>query len=347
MRTDDFDFDLPDSAIAQHPVHRGQSRLLWLDETGDRRHRSVADLPELLDPDDLLVVNDTKVIPARLFGRRAGGGKTEILLLERHHDTEWTALARPAKRLREGSRLTFGDPAVAQAEIVAKLDAGQVTLRFDAAIDPLLTELGEMPLPPYIDRPPSADDADRYQTVYARRAGAVAAPTAGLHFSTELLEALDRRGIARTAITLHVGPGTFRPVKADQVHDHRMDAERWWISPETADAIARCRARGGRMVAVGTTVVRTLETAAREDGVIRSGHGATELFITPGFDWRAVDVLMTNFHLPRSTLLMLVAAFAGQERVLAAYREAVEAGYRFYSYGDAMLTSRYHPPTEG
>lgn len=339
MLTEDFDFHLPDSAIAQHPAPHGQSRLLVVDGEGEERHRAVADLPSLLQPGDLLVVNDTRVLPARLYGRRRpGGGRIEILLAEKTGPQRWDALVKPGRRAQPGTVIDFEDGL--SAEVERKGDDGRHGLVFSDEVETWLETFGHIPLPPYIKRSDDANDRHDYQTVFAQNPGAIAAPTAGLHFTPELLADLERHGVERTAVTLHVGLGTFKPVKVDLVHEHQMDAERFVISPETAAAIARTRAQGGRVVAVGTTVVRTLESAAAADGVVHAGSGRTELFITPGFNFRAVDALLTNFHLPRSTLLMLVSAFAGRERVLAAYEEAVIEGYRFYSYGDAMLLTR-------
>ncbi len=340
MLTRDFDFELPDDRIAQRPAERGESRLLVLDAAGEARHRRVADLPELLRPGDLLVVNNTRVVPARLFARRAGtGGQIEILLVERVAAREWDALLKPAKRARPGTRLAVGDGL--EAEVVQKGEDGRHRLRFSQPVEGFLDRLGHVPLPPYIKRPDEAADRERYQTVFASRPGAIAAPTAGLHFTTGILDRLDARGIERAEVTLHVGIGTFKPVTAELVHEHRMEAERYEVPAPTAAALRRVRERGGRVVAVGTTVVRTLEAAARRGGgTVPAGSDTTDLFITPGFRFQVVDVLLTNFHLPRSTLLMLVSAFAGRERVLAAYREAIARGYRFYSYGDAMLAER-------
>ena len=349
MLTADFHFDLPESSIAQEPVPRGSGRLLVLDRQGDERHRQISDLPEFLRPGDLLVVNDTRVIPARLFGTRPpNGGKAELLLVEKTGPRTWRALGRPGKRLRPGTRVDFPDSPV-HAEIGERLDEGQIEVRFSVEIEPHLESLGHVPLPPYIRREDRQEDHRAYQTVYARHDGAVAAPTAGLHFNEEILDALTARGVERAAVTLHVGIGTFKPVTADKVEDHPMDEERYILGADTVRAVEACRARGGRVVAVGTTVVRTLESAARlvEPGApLPEGPGRTRLFITPGFDFRVVDALLTNFHLPCSTLLMLVSALAGRDmeqgrdRVLAAYREAVDAGYRFYSYGDAMFLER-------
>lgn len=344
MLISDYDFTLPDSAIAQEAAPRGESRLLVLAESGAARHRRIADLPELLRPGDLLVVNDTRVIPARLFARRegspggGGGGRIELLLVEKRDEREWECLVRPGRKALPGTRLRLGDELA--AEVVARLGDGRRSIRFSAALEPHLESLGHVPLPPYIKRPDAAADRERYQTIFASRPGAIAAPTAGLHFTPELLDQLAARGVGREAVTLHVGIGTFKPVTVELVHEHRMDEERWEVPAATAAAIAATRARGGRVVAVGTTVVRTLESvAATHDGEVVAGAGRTSLFITPGYSFRAVDALLTNFHLPRSTLLLLVCAFAGRERVLAAYREAIERGYRFYSYGDAMFVT--------
>lgn len=339
MLTRDFDYDLPDDAIAQEAAPRAASRLLVMDAAGVARHRRVRDLPELLEPGDLLVINDTRVLPARLLGRRhPGGGKVELLLAERFDERTWDALAKPGRKAKPGTVIDLA-PGLT-AEVIAKERDGRHRVRFSEPIEPRLEEIGHVPLPPYIQRPDAPRDRDRYQTVYARQPGAIAAPTAGLHFTDELLETIRRRGVEVVPVTLHVGLGTFKPVTAKLVHEHVMDRERYEIPDATARALARTRQRGGRVVAMGTTVVRTLEGAARSDGTVPPGSGSTDLFITPGYHFRVVDVLVTNFHLPRSTLLMLVSAFAGRERVLEAYREAVEAGYRFYSYGDAMLAER-------
>lgn len=340
MLASDFDFELPASAIAQEAAPRGTSRLLRLDASGAERHAGIRDLPAILRPGDLLVLNDTRVIPARLFARRAGAGgaAVELLLIEKQSPLRWECLAKPGRRAKVGTRLLLG--AGVEAEVVAKQDDGRHTLDFSVAIEPHLEALGHVPLPPYIARADRAEDRARYQTIWAREPGAIAAPTAGLHFSEELLQRLDERGVERAFVTLHVGIGTFKPVTTELVHEHRMERERFAIPAPTVDAIARARRDGRRIVAVGTTVVRTLESAAAATGEIGAGAGSTELFITPGFRFRAVDLLLTNFHLPRSTLLMLVSAFAGRERVLAAYAEAIAHGYRFYSYGDAMLVAR-------
>lgn len=340
MLVDEFDYDLPADRIAQEPVPRGTSRLLVLDAEGGGRHRYIDDLPELLSPGDLLVVNDTRVIPARLFARRdPGGGKVELLLAEKTGETEWTCLVKPGRKARPGTRLTLLPEL--EAEVTARGEGGRHTVRFSRPIEPFLDEIGHVPLPPYIHRLDRPEDRRRYQTVFARQEGAIAAPTAGLHFTDELMRRLEERGVETASVTLHVGLGTFKPVAADLVHEHRMDEERYQLPEATVEAVARTRAGGGTVVAVGTTVVRTLEgVAAAHGGRLVAGNGRTDLFIYPGFRFQVVDRLLTNFHLPRSTLLMLVCALAGRERVLAAYDEAIANGYRFYSYGDAMLVRR-------
>jgi S-adenosylmethionine:tRNA ribosyltransferase-isomerase len=331
--TSDFDYDLPAGSIAQEPAPRGESRLLVLDRTGPERHSRVRDLPRWLRPGDLLVLNDTRVIPARLFGRGAGGGQMEILLVERTGDLEWDALVKPGKRARPGARIELEDGI--SAEVIEKRE-DRYRLRFSEPVEPHLERLGHIPLPPYIHRPDTPEDRERYQTVYARAPGAVAAPTAGLHFTADLLREIEEAGVGIARVTLHVGIGTFKPVSAERIEEHRMERERYEIGEEAAEAIRRAE----RVVAVGTTVVRTLESAAIGKREVRAGSGSTGLFITPGFQFQVVDALLTNFHLPRSTLLMLVSAFAGRERVLDAYAEAVREGYRFYSYGDAMFAER-------
>ena len=343
MRVDDFDFDLPADRIAQAPLaRRGESRLLVLDrQTEQRCDRCFADLPEWLRPGDLLVRNDARVLRARLRGERSSGGAVEVLLLEqlaRNADSEiWSCLARPGRRLRAGERVRLAGGV--EGEWLESADADgvrHVRLRGARPITAVLEEHGEVPLPPYIQRRPGPADVEAYQTVYATSPGAVAAPTAGLHFTRELDEALVARGIEIVALTLHVGIGTFLPVRTNVVEEHRLAPERVDIPAATAAALACARAERRRIVAVGTTTVRALE--GREiAGGIGAGSGPVSLFITPGFRFRVVDAMITNFHLPRSTLLMLVSAFAGRERVLDAYRHAVAAGYRFFSYGDAML----------
>jgi S-adenosylmethionine:tRNA ribosyltransferase-isomerase len=356
MRVELFDFELPEERIALRPASpRDAARLLAVRPGAEPpfEDRTVRDLPDLLRPGDVLVLNDTRVIPARLWGLRARGEATarvEILLHKREGPERWRAFARPAKRLAIGDRIRFGEDSESMACLLASLDAeveakgegGEVTLRFafaGPALDEAVARLGDMPLPPYIAGKRAADERDRsdYQTVYAVEEGAVAAPTAGLHFTDDLFRGLDERGIARQTVTLHVGAGTFLPVKAEDTSEHRMHAEWGTVSAATADALNAARARGGRIVAIGTTSLRLLESAAREDGTIAPFAGETDLFITPGYRFRAVDALMTNFHLPRSTLFMLVSAFAGLDAMQAAYAHAIAHGYRFYSYGDACL----------
>ena len=340
MLTSDFDYRLPTELIAQEAVPRGESRLLNLGRDGTRRHLQISDLPDLLSAGDLLVVNNTKVLPARLHAwREATGAQIELLLVERLSETHWTALLKPGRRVRRDTRLLLADGL--GVEIREKLEDGRFRIQFSEPIEPHLESLGHVPLPPYIKREDQPEDRTRYQTVFARILGAIAAPTAGLHFDGDLLSRLDEAGVGIAELTLHVGIGTFKPVTSELVHEHRMEAERYRVPAETALAIEDARRRGGRIVAVGTTSVRTLETVARQTGgSIVEGEGSTDLFITPGFPFQVVDLLLTNFHLPRSTLLMLVAAFAGRERILEAYAEAVERRYRFFSYGDAMLIER-------
>jgi S-adenosylmethionine:tRNA ribosyltransferase-isomerase len=344
MRLSDFDFDLPQDRIAQHPARpRDAARLLHVgrDALADCR---VRDLPALLRRGDVLVVNDTRVIPAQLTARR-GAARIGITLDQPRADGAWHALARNARRLRIGDTLAFEGTVDLHATVLARDDDGGVTLAFDrhdAAFAEALRRAGALALPPYIARPtgPLPADQDDYQTMFAEREGAVAAPTAGLHFTPALLAALEQHGIRRVTLTLHVGAGTFLPVRTDDVAQHRMHAERGAITEGAAAAINAARGAGGRVVAVGTTSLRLLETATCDDGVIRPFAGDTSLFIVPGYRFRAVDVLLTNFHLPRSTLFMLVCAFAGTVTMRRAYAHAVEAGYRFHSYGDACLLER-------
>lgn len=346
MRTDDFDFDLPRELIAQHPFEpRDQARLLQVGPAAGLTglaDREVSDLPALLRAGDLLVTNDTRVIPARLTGRRGTSG-VEVTLHQAVDGGTWKAFARPARKLSPGDRIEFAPDFSAQ--VTDKGDAGEVTLAFERRDGELLAALeahGIMPLPPYIQRTRSGDPRDRqdYQTVFARRDGAVAAPTAGLHFTPALLQRLEERGIGRVNVTLHVGAGTFLPVKSEEVEAHTMHSETGEIGAEAAERINAARAAGGRIVAVGTTSLRLLESVAAPDGKLSAFTGETSLFILPGYRFKTVDLLMTNFHLPRSTLFMLVCAFAGKERMEAAYAHAIQAGYRFYSYGDASLLER-------
>ena len=340
VRTDDFDYHLPEDRIAQRPVRRGTSRLLVLDRgRGATEHRRIGELPDLLDGDDLLLLNDTRVIPARLEARRPTGRRFELLLLREIGDGDWECLLRPSARGRAGERLRLTDGT--EVELIGPRGEGRWTIRFDPRLElERLEALGETPLPPYIRREsgPVPEDRTDYQTVYAAVPGAIAAPTAGLHFTRELLDRIDERGIERAFVTLHVGIGTFRPVSAECVSDHRMHSE-WYRFPETAArSVNRALADRRRVVCVGTTTVRALEGAlAVGRGRVVSGDAWTDIFITPGFEFKGVGALLTNFHLPRSTLLMLVSALAGRARVLAAYDEAIAAGYRFFSYGDAML----------
>ena len=332
-----YDFDLPPHLIAARPANpRDSARLLHI--AGGLSDRGVCDLPQLLRRGDILVVNDTKVIPAHLVGKR-GAAKVEITLHRQEGAGVWRGLARPAKRLKPGDRVEFGG--ALSAEVIAR-NEGEVTLSFgldDAAMREALARHGAVPLPPYIPREQGADVQDQadYQTLFARAEGAVAAPTAGLHFTPALLDALQAAGIVRASVTLHVGPGTFLPIKTDDIRAHRMHAERATLTDEAASAINAARGAGGRIVAVGSTALRTLESAAGDDGILRAFDGDTSLFITPGYRFKSVDVLMTNFHLPRSTLFVLVAAFGGLARMRAAYGHAIQAGYRFFSYGDACL----------
>jgi S-adenosylmethionine:tRNA ribosyltransferase-isomerase len=335
-----LDYELPASAIAQHPLaERDAARLLCVDRpTGVLADRIVRELPELLAP-SLIVVNDTRVIPARLFGNKASGGKVELLLVERSSPPgareRWIALAK-GKNLRTGSELQFG-PQLNGRVLERDARGYLVELAAEPTVAHALAALGQVPLPPYIERAAAAADVSRYQTVYAAHDGAVAAPTAGLHLTSELLDRLRAAGNELASVTLHVGPGTFAPLRSDDLRSHVMHEERYEIPEATADAIARARSQGRRVLAIGTTVVRALETAADEEGRIRPGAGRTAIFIYPPYRFRAVDALLTNFHLPRSTLLALVMAFAGEDLVRRAYRHAVGSGYRFYSYGDAML----------
>jgi S-adenosylmethionine:tRNA ribosyltransferase-isomerase len=344
---DAYEYPLPPELIAQQPLaRRDASRLLVLERaTGSLSHRAFSDLPELLHPGDLLVTNRSRVFPARLLGRREGGGDAEILLVRRREADVWDALVRPGRRLRVGAEIEVAPGFRVRMEHPEAPAGGppgtplrRVRLLLEA-LDPdaALERHGHVPLPPYIRRPDVPEDRERYQTVFAREAGSVAAPTAGLHFTPELLGRLQARGVERAEVVLHVGPGTFRPVEVEDVRQHRVDPERFSIPPETAATVDRARADGRRVVAVGTTTTRVLESALDETGRVRPGDGETDLVIVPGFRFRATGALVTNFHLPRSSLLLLVSAFAGRERVLAGYAEAVRLRYRFYSYGDAML----------
>jgi S-adenosylmethionine:tRNA ribosyltransferase-isomerase len=352
MRVDEFDFELPEERIALRPAHpRDAARLLVARPGGALEDRSVRDLPALLRAGDIMVFNDTKVIPAQLRGRRERDGNVAqiiVNLIERIDEAEWWALARPGKRLAIGDRIAFGHEGrvcllgTLAATVMEKAADGRVRLAFQfhgTFLDEAIATIGEAPLPPYIAQRRAPDDQDLadYQTIYATHEGAVAAPTAGLHFTPELVARLDAAGIERAFLTLHVGAGTFLPVKAEDTSGHTMHAERGTIDAATAERLNAARKRGGRIVSVGTTALRLLESAADASGVIHPFEGATDIFITPGYRFRAVDLLMTNFHLPRSTLFMLVAAFAGLGTMQRAYAHAIESGYRFYSYGDSSL----------
>jgi S-adenosylmethionine:tRNA ribosyltransferase-isomerase len=354
MRVDLFDFELPEERIALRPtVPRDAARLLVIDAKAKRfEDRTIRDLPDLLQPHDALVVNDTRVIPARLEGIRVRGdavAQIEVTLHARANDNTWRVFVRPAKRLQVGERIRFGETSESVACLLGALDAtviakeeGEVTLAFDLtgpALDEAIATLGQMPLPPYIAsrRATDAQDARDYQTMFAEQPGAVAAPTAGLHFTPDLIAEIEARGISLHRLTLHVGAGTFLPVKAEDTRDHRMHAEWGTLPAQTADALNATRANGGHIVAVGTTALRLLESAADENGTLHPFSGETSIFIEPGYRFRAVDALLTNFHLPRSTLFMLVSAFAGLDLMKRAYAHAIEQRYRFYSYGDACL----------
>lgn len=338
MKTSDFYFDLPPELIAQTPLERRDaSRLLALDKTtGETRHMHFYDLPSLLRSGDCLVLNDSRVLPARLIGKRAGGGACEVLLLIDRGEKVWECLVRPGKKLRPGAKVTFGDNELT-AEVVGEVEGGNRLVRFDyeGIFLETLERLGKMPLPPYIKE--ELEDGERYQTVYSRVVGSAAAPTAGLHFTKELLERVKTMGVKVCYVTLHVGLGTFRPVKAENLDEHEMHSEYCVIPQETADIVNETRRQGGRVICVGTTSCRTIESWAGEDGTLKASAGWTNIFIYPGYRFKVLDGLVTNFHLPESTLIMLVSALAGREHVLAAYQEAVRERYRFFSFGDAMF----------
>ncbi len=339
MKTSDFYFELPQELIAQDPLEdRSASRLLALDRKSGRvKHGQFVDLKGYLHSGDCLVINDTKVIPARLYGKKTDtGASVELLLLKRREHDVWETLVKPGRKAKPGCRLSFGD-GLLTGEIVDVVDEGNRLIRFtyEGIFEEILDQLGEMPLPPYITH--KLEDKNRYQTVYAKWEGSAAAPTAGLHFTSRMLEEIRRMGVEIAHVTLHVGLGTFRPVKVENVDEHHMHSEYYQIEEEQAQLINKTRKAGGRIIAVGTTSCRTLESAADSQGVIRAGGGWTDIFIYPGYDFRVIDGLITNFHLPESTLLMLVSAFAGREHVLAAYEEAVQEQYRFFSFGDAMF----------
>ncbi len=339
MKTADFDYELPQELIAQDPLEqRDSSRLLILDKkTGERTHRIFHDIIDYLHEGDCLVINNTKVIPARLIGEREGtGGKVEVLLLKRKTDNVWETLVKPGKKARPGMRLSFGG-GLLHAEVQEVVDEGNRLIRFEyeGIFEEILDQLGQMPLPPYITH--QLKDKNRYQTVYAKYEGSAAAPTAGLHFTEELLQQIQEKGVKIARVTLHVGLGTFRPVKVDDVTQHHMHTEFYHVSQEAADIINETKKRGGRVICVGTTSCRTIESAADPQGVVQATEGDTDIFIYPGYQFKVLDCLITNFHLPESTLLMLVSALAGKEHIMAAYKEAVAMKYRFFSFGDAMF----------
>lgn len=339
MKVTDFDYELPEELIAQHPVEpRDTSRLMLLDKmTGNVSHRAhFYDIIDEVSDGDVLVFNDTKVIPARLYGHREGsGGKVEVLLLTPCGENRWECLVKPGKKCPIGQVIVFDERL--RGTVVDKTSFGGriVEFSYDGVFDDIIQEIGEMPLPPYIHE--KLEDKDRYQTVYADKKGSAAAPTAGLHFTPELLERLRAKGVTLAFLTLHVGLGTFRPVSAEDIEDHEMHSEYYVVTEETANTINKARHDGKRIIAVGTTSVRTLESATGDDGILKAGHGWTNIFIYPGYTYKMVDALITNFHLPQSTLLMLISALAGREHCLAAYKEAVKEKYRFFSFGDAMF----------
>lgn len=339
MKTSDFYYDLPEELIAQDPLEdRSGSRLLVLDkETGEIKHRMFRDITEYLRPGDCMVINDTKVIPARLIGSKIGtDAKIEVLLLKRKENDVWETLVKPGRKAKPDTRISFGDGLLV-GEVINVVEEGNRLIHFEyeGIFEEILDRLGQMPLPPYITH--QLQDRDRYNTVYAVHEGSAAAPTAGLHFTPELLEEIQEKGIEIARVTLHVGLGTFRPVKVDDVTEHHMHSEFYQIDEEAAGKINRAKDNGGRVVCVGTTSCRTIESAADENGRLKACSGWTEIFIYPGYQFKILDCLITNFHLPESTLIMLVSALAGKEHVLAAYEEAVKERYRFFSFGDAML----------
>lgn len=339
MKTSDFYYDLPEELIAQDPLEdRSSSRLLVLNKkTGEREHRVFKDIIEYLKPGDCLVINDTKVIPARLIGERVGtGAKIEVLLLKRKENDVWETLVKPGRKMKVGAQVSFGN-GLLTGEVIDVVEEGNRLIQFhyEGIFEEVLDQLGQMPLPPYITH--QLQDRNRYNTVYATHEGSAAAPTAGLHFTPELLEEIQKKGVEIARVTLHVGLGTFRPVKVEEVTKHHMHSEFYQIEEEAAEKINRAKDNGGRVICVGTTSCRTIESAADENGHLKAFSGWTEIFIYPGYRFKALDCLITNFHLPESTLIMLVSALAGREHVLEAYEEAVKERYRFFSFGDAMF----------
>ncbi|MCI8583183.1 MAG: tRNA preQ1(34) S-adenosylmethionine ribosyltransferase-isomerase QueA [Dorea sp.] len=338
MKRQDFYFELPEELIAQDPLKdRAGSRLLALDkETGEVSHHSFREIADYLEPGDCLVLNDTKVIPARLIGAKADtGGKIEVLLLKRREGNVWETLVKPGRKARPGTRISFGE-GILTGEITEIVDEGNrlICFEYEGIFEEILDRLGQMPLPPYITH--QLEDKNRYQTVYAEHTGSAAAPTAGLHFTPELLEQIEKKGVDIAKVTLHVGLGTFRPVKADDILEHHMHSEFYQIDEEAAEKINRAKKNGGRVICVGTTSCRTIESAADKNGELKACSGWTDIFIYPGYQFRVLDSLITNFHLPESTLIMLVSALAGREHTLAAYEKAIQERYRFFSFGDAM-----------
>ena len=339
MTRQDFYFDLPEELIAQDPLEdRSSSRLLVLNkDTGEREHKIFKDVTKYMEPGDCLVINNTKVIPARLIGEREGtGAKIEVLLLKRGDEDKWEVLVKPGKKAKQGSVIVFGD-GLLTGEIIDVVDEGNriIKFKYEGIFEEILDKLGQMPLPPYITH--QLQDKNRYQTVYAKYEGSAAAPTAGLHFTKELLEEIANKGIIIANVTLHVGLGTFRPVKVDNILEHHMHSEFYQIEPEEAEKINQAKKNGHKVICVGTTSCRTVESAADENGFVIPGSNDTEIFIYPGYQFKVLDALITNFHLPESTLIMLVSALAGRDSVIGAYEEAVEERYRFFSFGDAML----------
>lgn len=342
MKTDDFDFDLDEDLIAQHPMkNRDESRLMVMNRTsGEISHKRFYDIVDYLEPGDVLVLNDTRVIPARLFGNRPDKDeKIEVLLVKREEDDVWETLVKPGKKMKLGANITFGG-GLLNGEVVDINDEGNRFIKFsyEGIFEEILDELGNMPLPPYITE--KLEDKERYQTVYAKHEGSAAAPTAGLHFTNELLDKIRQKGVIVKFVTLHVGLGTFRPVKVDDVEKHNMHSEMYIMPKDTADAINEAKKNGKKIIAVGTTCIRTLESVHKKHGDIREDSGWTDIFIYPGFEFKVVDSLITNFHLPKSTLLMLVSAFSAKENILRAYDIAVKEKYRFFSFGDAMFIKR-------
>ena len=342
MKTDDFDFDLDESLIAQHPIkNRDESRLMVMyRSSGEISHKKFYDIIDFLNPGDVLVLNDTRVIPARLFGNRPGKDeKIEVLLVQRGDDDVWETLVKPGKKMKLGSKISFGN-GLLKGEVVDINEEGNRFVKFyyEGIFEEILDELGNMPLPPYITE--KLEDKERYQTVYAKHEGSAAAPTAGLHFTNELLDKIRQKGVVVKFVTLHVGLGTFRPVKVDDVEKHNMHSEMYIMPKDTADAINEAKKNGNNVIAVGTTCIRTLESVHKKHGEIKEDSGWTDIFIYPGFEFKVVDSLITNFHLPKSTLLMLVSAFSTKENILRSYDIAVKERYRFFSFGDAMFIKR-------